>query len=142
MRPIRPALYLVALLLAVGSGCAYSPYYAERPYERPDHYYDYYYYPHASVYFHLYSGYYYYPDGSRWIRTRVLPSHIHIDQRVRRPLVVRDDKPYLKHQEHAAQYRTNRHPRSGRDHDQAEREHNRKRYEEYRRRDRPGQRDY
>ena len=107
------------------------PPYAPGP---PSYYYDYYYYPDVSVYFHLYSGHYWYRDRGAWINTRILPPHIHLDHRVRRPIVIRDPRPYARWHRHREEFRQPRGYRRDRRHDRGERRHNLERHEAYRRR--------
>lgn len=103
--------FILSLSLVVGlTACIYDPYYsgpANRhsyfPYYYP-FYYDYYYYPSVQVYFHFSTGHYYYPHGKRWIRSRVLPPHIHLDSRERVITRVEGDKPYLKNKHHIQKF--------------------------------------
>ena len=128
--PVRCARSLIlAVLLLGGAGCTYAPRYDDGPYA-----YDYYYYPHVGVYFHLFSGHYYYRDHDRWLRVRALPPHIVLDHRVRRSLVIRDPQPYRHHEQHRAQYRAPPAFRHEPRYDRPEREHNRRLHEEYRKR--------
>jgi hypothetical protein len=60
---------------------------------RPAYYYDYYYYPHMDVYFHLFSGDYYYRRDGRWLRARTLPPGKWIDRRYRVRLRIEDEVP-------------------------------------------------
>jgi len=113
--------------------CVYDPYYAgppPRPHYYPD-YYDYYYYPAVRVYFHFTTGYYYYYDKHRWIKTRVLPSHIHIDPHDRVQIKIPADEPYLQNKEHIKRFS----PRPDFHYDEQrsikEREANRNWYREY-----------
>ena len=127
----RIAQFVLAALLAVGAtACTYAPRYDDPPSYR----YDYYYYPHVGVYFHLHSGHYFYRDGGSWRRGRVLPNHIWLDHRVRRPLVIREPEPHRWHETHRERYRLPHDLRLDRTHDRGEREHNRRRHEEYRQR--------
>lgn len=110
-------------------------------YEDSDDYYDdYYYYPSAQVYFHIYTGYYYYRSGHRWIRTRVLPRHIHLHSRDRYRLRTRDREPYRHNEEHRRRYRPRPDLRPDERDDRREREENSRRNQEYRQRkdSRPG----
>lgn len=100
----------------------------------PSYYYDYYYYPDVSVYFHLYSGHYWYREREAWINTRRLPRHIHLDHRARRTIVIRDPRPYAHWHEHRDKFRKPRGYRPDHRHDPGERRHNIQRHEEYRRR--------
>ena len=103
--------FVLGLSLVVGlTGCIYhDPYYAgtgHRPYHPYYYpfYYDYYFYPSARVYFNFSTGYYYYPSGRRWIHSRVLPPHIHLDSRDRVITRIEGDKPYLKNKQHIQKY--------------------------------------
>ena len=125
----------LALAMAMMSGVAgctvvardrpsppYAPGYQESDYI------EYYYYPSVGVYYQFTTGYYYYYSNRRWIRTRFLPSHIHLhrDDRVR--LRLRDREPYLHHDEHRRLYRPNRRYRSDERYDRDEREFNQREY--------------
>lgn len=105
--------FILSLGLVMGlSACVYDPYYhgpgpvrhTYYPYFYP-FYYDYYFYPSVQVYFNFSTGYYYYLSGKRWIRTRVLPPHIHLDSRERVTTRVEGDKPYLKNKQHLQQFK-------------------------------------
>ena len=128
----RPtSLFLSAMLLVVGStGCSHAP----RHDDVETYRYDYYYYPHVGVYFHLHSGHYYYRDGRSWVRVYALPQHIALDHRVRRTLMIREAEPYHRHEKHRQHYRLSRDFRLDRAHDRAERDHNHRQHQEYRRR--------
>lgn len=102
------------LLVSIGvvtglSACVYDPYYHYPPghhyypYYYP-YYYDYYYYPGVSVYYQFSTGFYFYFSNNRWIRSKVLPPHIHLDAWDRVTIRVESDKPYLKHKEHVLKY--------------------------------------
>lgn len=102
--------FLVSLMLVMGlSACVYDPHYygppAHRyyPYYYP-YYYDYYFYPSARVYFQFSTGFYYYYYRDRWIRTKVLPPHIHVNPWERVTIRVDSDKPYLNYREHVKKY--------------------------------------
>ena len=108
---IKPLILSLAAFMGL-SACAYNPnfrgpgpdhrtYY---PYFYP-YYYDYYFYPSVQVYFNFSTGYYYYLSGKRWIRTKVLPPHIHLDSRERITTRVEGDKPYLKNEQHLRQFK-------------------------------------
>jgi hypothetical protein len=126
------ALFALAALLAVGvTACTY---YVPRHDDPGAYRYDYYYYPHLGVYFHLYSGHYYYRDGAAWVRVRALPHHIHLDHRVRRTLVIKDPEPYRRHERHREHYRPPADFRQDRAYDRPERQHNERQHQEYRRR--------
>ena len=119
--------------LGVSAGCVYDPVYYGPP-AYPDyypHYYDYYYYPSVGVYFHFTTGHYYYHDHDRWIRTQVLPPHIHLDVHDRVKLRVESDKPYLKYQEHRRVYKPKPEYRIDEQRNVKEREANRRWYQEY-----------
>lgn len=128
MRQPVPAFGLAVLLVAGLTACTYAPRYDDG---RGAYLHDYYYYPHVGVYFHLYSGHYYYRDGKGWVRVRVLPSHLYLDHRARRPLVIRTVKPYKKYEAHRERYGPPHDFKRDRAHDRAEREHNRRRHKEY-----------
>lgn len=108
MKLIRFFLISTGLAAAL-TACVYDPYYYPPsgrhyyPYYYP-YYYDYYYYPGVRVYFQFSTGYYFYYSRNRWIRTRVLPPHIHLDPWDRVTLRLKSDKPYLKHKEHIHKY--------------------------------------
>ena len=94
---------LASVLLPGLSSCAWRPY--EGPLRGyPPRYYDYYYYPHEGVYYHIYTGHYYYRDGPVWWSTRRLPSYILLDPGYRIWLRIRDDKPWHRHHEHRRKY--------------------------------------
>ena len=107
-RLLLPVIVLAASL----SACVYDPYYHRPapahhhyyPYYYP-YYYDYYYYPSVQVYFQFSTGFYFYFSNHRWIKTRVLPPHIHLYPRERVTIRLDGDKPYLKHHEHVKKYR-------------------------------------
>lgn len=130
MRHSTLGLLLVGLSLLGLTACTYAPRYDDPPAYRSD----YYYYPSVGVYFHLFSGDYYYRDGDRWLRTRVLPRHIALDHRLRRPLVIRDPEPYRHNASHRERYAPppgfKRDPR----YDRPERERNGRQHREYRER--------
>ena len=95
---------VAAVLLPGLSGCA-GPYWeAPPPYGHPPHYYDYYYYPNVYVYFHIYTGWYYYWYDGIWWQVRKLPPHIHLHPQYRVLLHVRDEYPYLRHDEHRRKF--------------------------------------
>lgn len=125
-----------ACVAAISPGLAGC--YGPAPYGPPDpwppQYYDYYYYPHVDVYFHIYTGWYYYRSGSVWWRVRRLPPHIHLDHRYRRPIVIRDDLPYRRHPQHRKTYPPPRDWRPEPRRDRQERDDNRRQHEEYLRR--------
>lgn len=118
-----------ALALA---GC--GPAYYGRPPPRPAWHYDYYYYPHVDVYFHVYSGYYYYVVGGAWNRARALPPHIHLDPRYRVSLSIRDDRPYVQHPQHRRAYPPPPQFRADPRRDREERQHNLRLYQDYQKR--------
>ena len=107
-RLLLPVIAMAASL----SACVYDPYYHGPapahphyyPYYYP-YYYDYYYYPSAQVYFQFSTGFYFYFLNNRWIKTRVLPPHIHLYPRERVTIRLDTDKPYLKHRDHVKKYR-------------------------------------
>lgn len=140
-------LSLTALLAAL-VGCVHDPYHHApyyddyRYYDYPLTEYDYYYYPHTSVYFHIHSGDYYYRHDGRWVRGRSLPKHIYLDQRERRHLTTRDREPYHQHPEHRQRYQPRREFHADQDHDRSERQHNHNLHERYRERIETDRRDY
>jgi len=127
-------LFLAAILVLTAAGCDYYPRHpGPPPRANAPYYYDYYYYPHADVYFHIYTGEYYYRDGRDWRRARNLPPKIYLDPRDRHQLRIQSDKPYADDQaRRRAQpqpgYRYQPDPARNRQ----ERQYNRKRNEEYR----------
>lgn len=134
---------MAALGVALVGGlaaCTYTPAYHRAPprYVHPPYYYDYYYYPNTDVYFHIYSGRYYYHAPKRWVRVKTLPKRIYLDHRYRVPLRVWNEKPYAHHREHRDRYRytieyykTKGIPARVRTWDRSERQHNRRRHDEY-----------
>ena len=120
-----------ACIAAIAPGLAgcYGP--APHGPSYPPQYYDYYYYPHVNVYFHIYTGWYYYLSGDVWLRTRRLPPHIRLDPRYRRPVVIREDPPHRRHPEHRKTYPPPRDWRSEPHRDRRERDDNRRQHEEY-----------
>lgn len=126
-----------AAALALGACAPYPPRHGPPYGAYPSYYYDYYYYPHADVYFHIYTGEYYYRSGGHWQRAKALPRGIYLDPHDRRQLHIRDTRqPYRYQQQHRETerarpgYRYERSPRLN----QQEREHNRQRYDDYRKR--------
>jgi len=106
----------------VGYGSAYS------------YYDDYYYYPSARVYFHIYTGYYYYWAGNHWLRSRVLPGYIRLHASDRYRLTIKDRYPYLRDHEYRERYRPRPTLRFNEGNDLRERQLNSRRYQEYRQR--------
>lgn len=110
---------------------------------RPDYYYDYYYYPHLDVYFHVFSGDYYYRRDGRWLRARSLPRDRWVDGHYRVKLRIDDDVPYRRHREHFARHGMPGQWERDRDRnrsqwekrDREERQHNIDRHIEYHRKD-------
>ena len=119
-----------ALLILGAVACTHAPIHDDSP----QHHYDYYYYPHVGVYFHLYSGDYYYSEGPTWRRVRILPSHIYLDHRVRRVVVIKEPKPYKRHKAHRKSHKVPYDLRSNRQHDWDERVHNHRQHLKYSRR--------
>jgi hypothetical protein len=129
-------LFLAGSLAAVASGCVYGP--GPRPApsgprSNAPYYYDYYYYPHADVYFQIYTGEYYYRSGGNWRQARALPPNIYLDPGDRRQLRIENDRPYAQDRHRQAQpaapasrYK----PDPARD--RQERQNNTRRYDEYR----------
>ena len=102
------SIVIVAIVLVVAvHGCVYDPvYYGPPSYsEYHPHYYDYYYYPSAGVYFQFTTGYYYYRGHDRWVRVRKLPPNVYIDPRDRVQIRIDSEKPYLRHDEHARRFK-------------------------------------
>lgn len=95
---------------------------------------DYYYYPSARVYFHIYTGYYYYLSGNRWVRSRVLPGYIRLYSGDRHRLTIKDRYPYLRDYEIRKKYQPRPNLRYNERNDIRERELNTHRYQEYRQR--------
>lgn len=124
------SLWWVGLALLGSTACTYVPRYDNPPAYRSD----YYYYPSVGVYFHLFSGDYYYRDGDHWLRTRVLPPHIVLDHRLRRPLVIKDSEPYRHNATHRERYGPPPGFKRDRRYDRPEREHNDRQHREYRER--------
>lgn len=131
---------LASVVLPGLPGCIGPPYDGPPP-PRPHYHPDYYYYPYADVYFHLYTGWYFYRDRNVWHRVRRLPPRIHLDPRRRHSLRIPEGKPWRRHDEHRRKYPA-RPPRRRRnpDADREERERNRRRYDEHRQRDRRSRR--
>ena len=104
----------LSLSLAVGlTACVYDPHYsgsAHRPYYPYYYplYYDYYFYPSVQVYFHYSTGYYYYSHNKRWIRSKALPPHIHLDPRDRVITRIEGNKPYLRNKQHRQEFQPRR----------------------------------
>lgn len=115
------------------TGCVYDPiYYGPPPHTSyHPHYYDYYFYPSVQVYFHFTTGFYYYLDGRTWIRTRVLPPHIHIDTRDRVQIRIDSDKPYLKLPEHTRIYKPKPNYRVDKERSIKEQEANKRWFQEF-----------
>ena len=130
-RSVKALLFLGASGILVG--CAYDPVYYGPPAYPPYYpdYYDYYYYPSVGVYFHFTSGYYYYRDRNHWVRTRALPPNIHIDYKDRVKLRVDSELPYNKYPQHRKEYQPKPNYRGDEEHNQKEREANRRWYQEY-----------
>lgn len=104
-------------------------------YGSPSGYYDdYYYYPSARVYFHIYTGYYYYLSGNRWVRSRFLPGYIRLHSSDRYRLTIKDRYPYLRDYEIRKKYRPRPSLKFNERNDVRERELNSRRYQEYRQR--------
>jgi hypothetical protein len=70
---------LASILLPGLSGCVWPPYEGSPLRGYPGHYYDYYYYPHEEVYYHIYTDRYYYRDGPVWWHSRRPPDYIRLD---------------------------------------------------------------
>ena len=96
--------FAAAMLLPGLSGCG-GPYQEAPPrYGYPPYYYDYHYYPDVYVYFHIYTGWYYYWYDGIWWRSRDLPPYIHLHPRYRVLLQIRDEYPYIHHDQHRLRY--------------------------------------
>lgn len=93
-----------SVLLPVLSGCTGTYREAPPPYGYPPYYYDYYYYPDVYVYFQIYTGWYYYWYDGIWWRVRELPPYIHLHPQYRVLLNIRDEYPYLRHDEHRRKF--------------------------------------
>ena len=134
VRSCKQGLVLLSLISIFAiPACVYDPYYVgppPYPHYHP-HYYDYYYYPSVRVYFHFTTGFYYYYDKHRWVKTRVLPSHIRIDPHDRVQLKIPSEKPYQKNPEHVKKYSPKPDFRADKQRSFKEREANRKWYREY-----------
>ncbi|MGA8260334.1 MAG: hypothetical protein WB783_09005 [Arenicellales bacterium] len=130
-RRLRVLTTVLFLGLAAGlPGCVYDAYGpGPAAVGHPAYYYDYYYYPGASVYFNLYSGYYYYRSNNVWIRARALPSYIYLGPRV--SLRIWSDRPYTYYNVHRERYRPgpSYRPSPGRDH--GERRYDADRHQQY-----------
>ncbi len=94
---------LASVLLPGLSGCAWPPYEGP-PRGYAPHRYDYYYYPHEDVYYHIYTDHYYYRDGPVWWHSQRLPDHIRLDSGYRVWLRIWDDKPWRRHHKHRRKY--------------------------------------
>lgn len=109
VKSIRLLVASLGFVVAL-SACVYDPHYHYPPGQRYHsyyypYYYDYFYYPGVQVYFHFSTGYYYYYSRNRWIRSKVLPPHIHLNPWDRVTLRIAGDKPYLKHKEHKQKFK-------------------------------------
>ena len=71
---------------------------------QPVYYYDYYYYPDVAIYYHVHTGYYFHFYNGSWRRTRQRPQYVRLDDRGRRSVVIREEVPYARHQEHRRQF--------------------------------------
>lgn len=115
------------------TACVYDPvYYGPPPYpEFQPHYYDYYFYPSASVYFQFSTGNYYYRDRGIWVKSRALPPTIPIDARDRVRIRVENDRPNLKYNDHIRSYKPKPEYRVDKERSVKERRANERWYEEY-----------
>ncbi len=134
----RARRVLIGTLLGAAvlmSACVHGPgYYGPPPhYHYYPHPHDYYFYPSARVYFHFTTGYYYYLDGTVWIKTRVLPTHIRIDATDRVRIRVDSAMPYTRYREHVRVHRPRPDYRPQVEPNRREREANRRWAEEYQR---------
>lgn len=145
-RYIRNFTLFMGLVMVI-TGCAYDPHYtgpahrAYYPYYYP-YYYDYYYYPSVRVYFNYSTGYYYYPYRKRWIRSRTLPHHIHLDPRDRVIHRIENDKPYLKHEEHRKKYQARPSYRADPEIHRKEQTHNMRLYQQHQQKQQEYQREW
>ena len=132
---ITHVLYAISLglLTLTSAACVYNPpRHASVSYGVSTGYYEpwgYYYYPDVQVYFNYSSGYYYYPSGSIWVRTRFLPSYLHLNPRGRVQLHIESDKPYMFYRQHRQKYRSHPQYKPSPQFDRQEREHNHNRYQ-------------
>jgi hypothetical protein len=74
------------------------------PAPQPPAYYEYYYYPDVMVYYHIHTGFYHYYFNGAWRRTRQRPGFLHLDDRRRHMIVIRDEHPHARHAEHRRKY--------------------------------------
>lgn len=128
-------------LIGAAAAAAFAPgltaCYGPPPYGRPQPVpprYEYYYYPQADVYFHIYTGWYYYRSDGIWWRSRHLPLNIRLSPRYRRLVVVKEAPPYRRYPQHRESYPPPRNWRPDPRRDREEREHNRRVHQEYLRR--------
>lgn len=136
-KPLFICRSVTCLILAgmafVSAGCAYEPVYYGPP--SHNHYYphdyDYSFYPSARVYFHFSTGYYFYRVNGRWVKSHVLPSHIHLSITDRVRIRVESDKPYSRYDEHLRLYEPRTRIRVDREKSVKEREANRLWFNEY-----------
>ncbi|MGA7802893.1 MAG: hypothetical protein WCC36_19005 [Gammaproteobacteria bacterium] len=125
---------LALLAAAALAACVAYPYQGAPPsYAQSPYYYDYYYYPHADVYFQLYTGEYYYRSGGSWRRSRSLPNTIYLDGRNRSQLRIPGNTPYGRDRDRRSVQRApgpsyQRNPTQNRE----ARRYNERRHEEYR----------
>lgn len=134
-----------AVGMSLGLGACAVRYDDRAPYaDYPDYYYDYYFYPHIGVYFHLFSGDYYLHQHGHWRRLHHLPPGIWLDPHFRIPLHIRRHRPYDYYNEHYSKYArpkdwSRRKKKSHRELEQynhRERNHNAERHNEYHRKKR------
>jgi len=107
-RMLRNTLFILFALLP--AACVVQPGYrhsmvAQPPSREPVDRWDYYYYPDVEVYYSYSTGYYYYYNDGRWISSLILPSRFVLDNRQRVKIHVKNERPYLYHDEYRAKYR-------------------------------------
>jgi len=130
-RTLIGTVALAFLAAAALTACVSYPYGAQPAYYGTSpYYYDYYYYPHADVYFQLYTGEYYYRSGGAWRHSRSLPRNVYLDRRDREQLHIKSRSPYAHDRDRRSVQRPayQRNPAQNRQ----ERQYNERRHEEYR----------
>ena len=120
---LEGSVVYATLGLTLGLGACAVRYDGRSPYaDYPDYYYDYYFYPHLGVYFHLFSGDYYHRRHGRWQRTRALPRGIWLDNHYRVPLHTRRHQPYKRYDEHYSKHAKPKEWQRGKQRSRSERE--------------------
>ena len=131
MKKVKYIQIIIILATAVISlsACFYGP---PAHHHRPAYYYPYgyYYYPSVRIYFHYSTGFFFYLYDGIWIKTRVLPPHIHLSPHYRVHLNIKSDKPYLFHKQHTKQYQPSPAYKPGPKIDSSERKNLKKWYQE------------